>query len=106
MTVVGLTMAAALFVDANPTSAHYEASSCADGGAVADAANNPGLVSDCDTLLAARDTLAGSATLNWEADRPIGEWEGVRQTDLLNLRWLFVSSDGMTGWKAETGPTS
>ena len=32
---------------------------CADGVAVSDPANNPGLVSDCDTLLEARDTLAG-----------------------------------------------
>ena len=44
---------------------------------MADAANNPGLVSDCEALLAARDTLAGSATLNWSADTPITEWEGV-----------------------------
>ena len=50
---------------------------CADGVAVSDPANNPGLVSDCDTLLAARDTLAGSASLNWSADTPIGQWDGV-----------------------------
>ena len=52
-------------------------SDCASGGAVADAANNPGLVSDCEALLASRDTLAGRETLNWVADRPIREWEGV-----------------------------
>ena len=52
-------------------------SDCASGGAVADAANNPGLVSDCEALLAARETLAGSATLNWAANTPIEEWEGV-----------------------------
>ena len=33
---------------------------CSDGIAVSDAANNPGLVSDCETLLVARDTLAGA----------------------------------------------
>ena len=81
-------------------------SSCADGGAVADAANNPELVSDCDALLAARDTLAGSATLNWAANGPIREWEDVRQLGMANLRWLFVSSDGMTGWIVEKGLTS
>ena len=42
-----------------------------------DAANNPGLVTDCEALLAARDILAGSATLNWSASNPIGQWEGV-----------------------------
>ena len=50
---------------------------CASGGAVPDAGNNPGLVSDCAALLAARDTLAGTATLNWAMDTPITQWEGV-----------------------------
>ena len=49
---------------------------CVSGGAVADA-TNPGLLSDCETLLAARDTLAGTAALNWVADTPITEWDGV-----------------------------
>ncbi len=52
-------------------------SGCATRGAVSDAANNPGLVSDCEALLAAPDTLAGAATLNWSANIPIGEWDGV-----------------------------
>ncbi len=50
---------------------------CATGGAVAGPGNNPGLVSDCNALLVARDALAGSATLNWSSITPIGEWEGV-----------------------------
>ena len=41
------------------------------------AANNPGLVSDCEELLAARDILRGTATLNWSASTPITHWEGV-----------------------------
>ena len=53
------------------------APTCATGTAVPDAANNPGLVSDCEALLEARDTLAGTATLNWSADTPISDWEGV-----------------------------
>ena len=48
---------------------------CATGGAVPDATNT-GLISDCETLLAVRDTLAGDATLDWSADVPIAEWEG------------------------------
>ena len=49
---------------------------CVSGGAVVDATNE-GLVSDCEALLAAQDTLAGTASLNWSADTPITEWNGV-----------------------------
>ena len=51
-------------------------SACVTGGAVEEVANT-GLVSDCITLLASRDTIAGTASLNWSADRPIMQWEGV-----------------------------
>ena len=51
---------------------------CATDGAVTDAANNPGLVSDCTALLAARDTLAENAPLNWSAGLAIQRWDGVR----------------------------
>ena len=54
-----------------------QTSVCTNGVAVPDPANNPGLVSDCEALLAARDTLAGDVTLNWSAGTPIGDWEGV-----------------------------
>ena len=50
---------------------------CVPGGAVADGAEKPGLARDCEALLEARDTLAGTATLDWTADTPIAEWEGV-----------------------------
>ena len=50
---------------------------CAAGAAVPAPAANPGLVQDCETLLAMRDVLAGSAELDWSADRPMTEWEGV-----------------------------
>ena len=53
---------------------------CATGGAVTDAATSPGLVADCTALLAARDTLAGTAALNWSADLAIDRWEGVSTT--------------------------
>ena len=51
-------------------------SACLVEGAVVDG-TNAGLVSDCEALLAIRDALAGSATLDWSADRPIADWEGV-----------------------------
>ena len=61
----------------SPTTPPEGTSSCATGSAVPNAANNPGLVSDCDTLLEARDTLAGTGTLNWSANVPIGNWDGI-----------------------------
>ena len=75
-----------------------QTSACATGGAVPDPDNNPGLVSDCGALLAARDTLAGTATLNWAADTPMSEWEGVT-TDGTPLRvtQLNLSRKGLTG---------
>ena len=78
-TVVATAMAllAAALVPLLPAYAQSIAGSCTNGTAVPDWANNPGLVSDCEALLSARDTLAGTGSLNWSADIPIGEWEGV-----------------------------
>ncbi len=54
-----------------------QTSTCVTGAAVPDPDNNPGLVSDCEALLAGRDTLAGTRSLNWSADMPIENWDGV-----------------------------
>ena len=51
---------------------------CSSGVAVSDPDNNAGLVSDCEALLAARDRLAGAASLNWSADVPMEEWDGIK----------------------------
>ena len=51
---------------------------CTSGNAVADAADNPGLVADCEALLKSRDILSGDASLNWSEDTAIAEWDGVR----------------------------
>ena len=59
------------------TDTQQDTSACATGGAVPDAANNPGLVSDCEALLAGKDTLVGTGTLNWSADVPMVNWDGV-----------------------------
>ena len=75
--VATMALLAAVFVPLLPTYAQGNAASCANGIAVPDPSDNPGLVSDCAALLSARDTLAGTASLNWSADIPIGEWEGV-----------------------------
>ena len=51
---------------------------CATGTAVTNASGNPGLVSDCETLLEARDTLVGTGTsMNWSVNTPITSWDGI-----------------------------
>ena len=55
-------------------------------------AENPRLVRDCSVLLTFKDTLRGTATLNWSTDLPITEWEGVRRggTQSQYVRALFL----------------
>ena len=50
---------------------------CVAGGAVADPTNIE-LGSDCESLLVIGDILAGTASLNWAADLPITDWDGIR----------------------------
>ena len=50
---------------------------CTLGAAVPDPDANPGLVTDCATLLEVQQALADGAVLNWDIYRPIGEWEGI-----------------------------
>ena len=54
-----------------------EDSPCITGGAVYEWDLGTGLVADCEALLAARDTLRGTASLNWSADRFIERWDGI-----------------------------
>ncbi len=96
------------------------ATPCANGTAVPNPAGNRALVSDCDILLGARDTLRGTTPLNWSANTPISNWRGVtiggspqRVTrvqmanlngrippelgSLTGLEWLFLTSNSLTG---------
>ena len=50
---------------------------CDNETAVTSPASNRPLVRDCGALLALKDSLAGTATLNWSADLAIGSWTGV-----------------------------
>ena len=50
---------------------------CAGGSAITDTTVDRALVHDCEALLGAKDTLRGSATLNWGVDSAITGWEGV-----------------------------
>ena len=72
-------------------------SDCATGSAVSDAANNPGLVSDCDTLLSIKDTLRGTAILNWSANTPIANWSAITVGGTpLRVTELNTSGEGLT----------
>ena len=50
---------------------------CRGGVVVPAPAQHPGLVADCEVLVALRATLFGWAGTNWTANTPLGEWEGV-----------------------------
>ena len=64
------------------------------GLSVADPANNPGLMTDCMVLLKAKDTLAGTATLDWGIDAAITGWEGVTVAGTPKRVTKVLLSDG------------
>ena len=47
------------------------------GLAVPNQGSNPGLMRDCMTLLASKDTLRGTGALNWDVGTTITSWDGV-----------------------------
>ena len=51
--------------------------SCSSGAAVPNPRSNAGLVADCKTLLALKNTLAGTASLNWSVESAMSTWDGV-----------------------------
>ena len=55
-----------------------EVPDCSNGTVVPNPSANSGLVSDCVNLLAVKDTLRGTATLNWSVDTAITSWDGVK----------------------------
>ena len=68
------------------------------GLAVADQDANPGLMLDCMALLAAKDTLAGTATLDWGVDSAITGWEGVTAAGTPSrVTKLLLSSESLSG---------
>ncbi len=72
---------------------------CKNGTVVPRPAQNPGLVRDCSMLLAARDTLAGDASLDWSADTRINDWQGVtvHSTPSPFVRVVLLTNLGLTG---------
>ena len=66
------------------------------GKAVPNQVQNPGLMLDCKTLLAAKDELRGTGTLNWSVDVPMAQWDGVRIEDG-QVAALVLGDKGLTG---------
>ena len=53
------------------------APTCTNGTVIPNPGDNRELVKDCQTLLAAMDTLRGTATLNWSTSTALTSWTGV-----------------------------
>ena len=58
--------------------------------------SDPGIVHDCEALLASRDTLSVDQSLNWDEDLPIDEWKGV-ELAYGRVVGLRMSSEGIVG---------
>ena len=62
---------------------------------------NADLVADRDWPLGVKEAIRGSPPRDWPDDTALAKCDGVRPIGQSNPRWLFVSSDGMTGRIAE-----
>ena len=71
---------------------------CANGIAVADPNVHRGLVYDCEALLAARDTLMGTVSLNWSEDLAIASWDGITASGTPSrVTRVVLPSEGLNG---------
>ncbi len=50
---------------------------CTSATVIAHGRGHALLLKDCNVLLSIRDTLAGGGSLDWDADQPIEQWEGI-----------------------------
>ncbi len=68
------------------------------GLAVPDQADNPGPMRDCITLLELKDTLRGTAALNWIASSTITTWEGITlNASSTRVAELELDDEGLDG---------
>ena len=75
-----------------------EVPDCSNGTVIPNPANNPALMRDCINLLAAKDMLRGTATLNWSVDTAITSWDGVRvEGSPSRIRRLILTSKSLDG---------
>ena len=69
--------------------------SCANTAAIPNP-ESASLIRDCETLLGLKDTLRGSASLNWSTSRPIGQWQGITVSSS-RVTELDLGDKGLTG---------
>ena len=68
------------------------------GLAVPNQGSNPGLMRDCMTLLASKDTLRGTGALNWDVGTTITSWNGVTVEGApLHVARLKLTNKSLTG---------
>ena len=80
---------------------------CDSGTAVSDPRNNSGLVADCKVLLALRDELAGTESLNWSTSLSITHWQGVKVSETPSrVTELDLAGRGLTKIPLELGQLS
>ena len=71
---------------------------CDSAPIITDPGSKRGLVQDCDTLLAAKDTLRGTGSLNWSTSAAITSWEGATVDATSNqVTELDLESENLTG---------
>ncbi len=76
----------------------FQVVNCSSGVAVPTPTTNTELVEDCESLLKAKDRLAGTAILNWSAGKPMSQWEGVTVAGTpQRVTKLELASSGLTG---------
>ena len=86
-------VAAGLWGSDSPVSAQGD---CVSEGAVEQ--GETGLAADCEVLLDVRDTLAGTATLNWAADVPIESWDGIDMSGMpMRVTEIGLLNNGLSG---------
>ena len=83
--------------DGDRTAAYAELT-CASGKAVPNPAVDSELVDDCARLLALRDTLAGTGTLNWTPGTAMTNWTGLTMAGTpQRVTKLQLANSGLTG---------
>ena len=69
---------------------------CKDGAAVS--SSNDALAGDCAVLLAAKDTLRGTGSLNWSTSIAISRWDGITLWGTpQRVDWITLRSKSLTG---------
>ena len=85
-------------VNPSPAGNPVDTMACSEAMVVPEPEENPGLVHDCEAQLEIRDRLARRASLNWDPDLSILEWDGVEvEGNPARVRTIHLIDRGLTG---------